>query len=87
MNRNEFLADVDRVLEKRSIEYGDARELFEEIARRWSLILDTHIPITPESVALCMIEFKMARLVFNPNHADSIRDIAGYAALLAEIQA
>jgi len=32
-----------------------------------------------------MIDLKLARLVRDPRHLDSIRDVAGYAAVLSEV--
>ena len=34
---------------------------------------------------LVMIDLKLARLAHDPAHADSITDIAGYAAVLREV--
>ncbi|MBC8158976.1 MAG: hypothetical protein H8E94_06565, partial [Alphaproteobacteria bacterium] len=42
--------------------------------------------VTPAQVALCLIDLKMARLVHDPKHLDSIVDVAGYAACLREVQ-
>jgi len=33
----------------------------------------------------CLIDLKLARLAHDPAHADSITDIAGYAAVLREV--
>lgn len=53
------------------------------VARRWSATLGR--PVTSAEVVLCLIDLKLARLAHNPRHADSIVDVAGYAALLGEI--
>ena len=53
------------------------------IAARWSVTLGT--PVTPATVALCLIDLKLARLAHDPAHDDSITDIAGYAAVLREV--
>ena len=42
--------------------------------------------MTPAQVALCLIDLKLARLVRDPTHLDSIVDVAGYAALLREVR-
>jgi hypothetical protein len=63
--------------------YGQPRDLFEQIAKRWSFVLG--VEVTPTQAALCMIEVKLARLSRNPKQLDSIVDIAGYAAILAEL--
>jgi hypothetical protein len=85
MNRNDFLTDVSRVLSEREAIYGPPKQNFTEIANRWTE--STGMTFSPEMVVICMIDVKLARLAYEPTHADSIRDIAGYAALLAEIQA
>jgi hypothetical protein len=41
--------------------------------------------VEPEQVALCMVGVKLARLSHNWSHADSIRDVAGYAAILSKL--
>lgn len=83
MGAVEFLADVARTVGERGEQYGDAPRLFADIACRWSAVLE--LEVSPSQVALCMIDVKLAWLSYDPTHADSIRDIAGYAAILAEI--
>ena len=73
---------ADIVVQRRGA-YGDATTLFDQIARRWSLTLGTEV--TAAQVALCLIDLKLARLTIDPAHADSIMDVAGYAACLAEV--
>jgi hypothetical protein len=68
------------VLRQRRERYGDVAESFEEIALRWSMVLG--ITVTPEQVALCMVEVKMARLIRSPRDLDGRTDLAGYAACL-----
>jgi hypothetical protein len=63
--------------------YGSAHESFNRIARLWEVILDT--PVTATDVARCMVAMKLSRLQGNDEHGDSWIDIAGYAALGAEI--
>jgi hypothetical protein len=41
--------------------------------------------VTPAQVVLCLIDLKLARLAHDPAHWDSLRDIAGYAAVLREV--
>ena len=71
------------VVEHRKSVYGAAQPLFEHIACRWSLVLG--MEVTPAQVALCLIDLKLARLVRDPSHLDSIVDVAGYAACLREV--
>lgn len=68
----------------RSNDYGRIFENHQRIAALWSVILEQ--PITPEQVALCMIGFKLARLIHNPSHYDSLVDAAGYTNCLNEIR-
>lgn len=71
------------IVEERGQNYGDAATLFNQIARRWSLTLGEEI--SPEQVVLCMLDLKLARLSNDPTHTDSMVDVAGYAAVLAEV--
>ncbi len=64
--------------------YGDADELFERVALRWSQVLCARV--TAQQVGLCLIDLKLARLAHDPGHVDSLVDIAGYAACLAEVR-
>mgnify|MGYP000275848153 CR=1 FL=1 len=80
-----FLKRVAQVLEDRGAAYGDPKTQMEAIAQRWSTTLGT--PVTAHQVALCMIDLKLARLAYDPRHADSVVDVIGYAALLKEVRA
>ena len=71
------------VVEERGQSYGDAATLFNQIAKRWSLTLG--VEITASQVVLCMLDLKLARLSNDPTHTDSMVDVAGYAAVLAEV--
>jgi hypothetical protein len=57
---------------------------WQPIAQRWSITLGQ--PVTAAQVVLCLIDLKLARLRHDPAHADSILDIAGYAAVLQEVR-
>jgi len=63
--------------------YGAPVDLFDQVAKRWSLALG--MEVTPAQVVLCLIDLKLARLVHDPAHLDSIVDVAGYAACLHEV--
>lgn len=71
------------ILAIRSKTYGDPRQSMAAIAARWSVTLGH--PVTPAQVALCMIDLKLTRLVRDSRHLDTIRDVAGYTALLFEV--
>jgi hypothetical protein len=83
MNGPELLEHAAGVVTRRRREYGEPVELFDHIARRWSLTLGTKV--SPAQVALCLIDLKLARLARDPKHLDSIVDVAGYAACLREV--
>ena len=83
MTSDTFLATTVRVLAERRAAYGPADIAMEAIAARWSVTLGR--PVSPAQVVLCLIDLKLARLARNPAHEDSLIDVAGYAALLAEV--
>jgi hypothetical protein len=79
----QLLEQAASVVRDRRRTYGQPRELFERVAIRWSQILG--ITVTPAQVVLCLIDLKVARLVNDSGHLDSITDIAGYVGCLAEL--
>lgn len=83
MKANTLLRTAAETLKKRGKDYGTMRENHQRIADIWTVIMQTEV--TPEQVALCMAGVKMARLVQSPDHEDSWLDLAGYAAVGAEI--
>ena len=83
MGRAEFLDELAGILSDREDQYGAPAKLFDEIARIWTVILS--FEVEPEQVALCMVGVKLARRSHNWSHADSIRDVAGYAAVLSQL--
>jgi hypothetical protein len=78
MAEQSFLESVDDVLKQRLEEYGED-DIPERIAKRWSQLLGSEI--SPRTVCIMMMDLKMARLTANPNHADSVKDLVGYATL------
>ena len=78
-----LLKRATNVLADRSKAYGDPRQNMAAIAARWSVTLGH--PVTPAQVVLCMLDLKLARLGHDPRHLDSLRDVAGYAAVLCEV--
>lgn len=83
MTRDEILDTAkDMINGDRALDYGDAKENHELIAKIWSAVLGKEVTVS--QVYLCMIGVKMARLVHTPDHEDSFVDIAGYSALGGE---
>lgn len=83
MKAPDALAAVAAILKERGADYGDVRCNMAHTADRIGLTLGNKI--TPAQVCLIMIDLKLARLKETPRHIDSIMDIMGYAAMLAEI--
>jgi hypothetical protein len=79
-----MLRQAARVVGQRRRAYGDPAASMAVVAARWSITLGH--PVTPAQVVLCLIDLKLARLGHDPAHADSILDVAGYAAVLQEVR-
>lgn len=87
-----LLEQADQLINgQRQNDYGDKLQNFSQIAMGWQAMLATKLrpdaEITPEDVALCMIQVKLARLAESPDHKDSILDVAGYAGCYDILQA
>jgi hypothetical protein len=78
-----MLLEAAKIVAERRQAYGEAGPLMAAVAQRWSITLGQ--PVAPAQVVLCLIDLKLARLGHDPAHADSILDVAGYAALLWEV--
>ena len=80
----------DVVTGQREADYGDKLTNFTQIAMLFQGTLATKLlpgaRITPEDVALLMMQVKIARLAKSPDHKDSILDVAGYAICYDELQ-
>ena len=83
MTGEQMLHHVAGILAERGTAYGDAAASMATVAARWSLTLGN--PVTPAQVVLCLIDLKLTRLQHNPTHQDSVCDLAGYAAILQEV--
>ncbi len=70
---------VQAVTGPRQRDYAHPRVNFQRIANLWSIVLD--VDITPEQVALCMIQVKIAREM-NRHTRDNIVDLIGYSLTL-----
>jgi hypothetical protein len=83
MKAEALLQHAAAVVTRRRTTYGDPSDLFERVAMRWSQVLG--VKVTPAQVAVLLIDLKVARLAGDPKHLDSVIDVAGYAACLAEV--
>jgi hypothetical protein len=83
MTGEQMLQHVAGIIAERSAAYGDAATSMVTVAARWSITLGH--PITPAQVVLCLIDLKLTRLAHNPKHQDSVCDLAGYAAVLQDV--
>lgn len=84
MNRADILSTAESLINgDREKDYGSPRDNFTRIGNLWAEIFGH--PVTPEQVALCMNQVKVARLIATPEHKDSWIDGAGYFALGGEI--
>ena len=83
MSGEAMLGHAATIVADRRQVYGDPAVSMAAVAKRWSITLGR--TITPAEVVLCLIDLKLARLVLDPKHQDSILDIAGYAAVLQEV--
>ena len=83
MTGEQMLQHVAGIIAERGAAYGDAATSMATVAARWSITLGH--PVTPAQVVLCLIDLKLTRLQHNPKHQDSVCDLAGYAAVLQEV--
>lgn len=84
VNRTDILMTANEYITKdRAATHGDAEDSFAAIGNLWGEYLKTKV--TPADVAIMMVLFKIARFKTNPAHMDNAIDMAGYAALAAEI--
>ncbi len=78
-----MLTHAAGIVAERRKAYGPPSGSMEILARRWSITLGH--PVTPAQAVMCLIDLKLTRLGHDPRHDDSIRDLAGYAAVLHEV--
>lgn len=84
MKREEILQKAMKAVSyDREAEYGSPKSNFEIISNLWSDYL--MVDITPQDVPVMMALLKLARTSRGEYHADNYIDIAGYAALAAEV--
>lgn len=73
------IESVAEVLEERGEDYGTPYSSHTHIAQLWSVLLGQDI--SPNQVVMCMVALKLARLMNQPTHDDSWRDIIGYGGI------
>ena len=84
MKSNDLLKETIKVITgPRAKDYGDKHDNHVNISELWSSYLD--LRISPHDVAICMALVKIARLKHRRTK-DCYIDIAGYAAIAAEIE-
>ena len=86
--RSVLLEAEELINGERAQDYGSARESFGRIAKLWEPVLGMRV--TPEQVALCMIQLKVSRAMHDVDHErpikrDTLVDIAGYAGCLEKL--
>jgi len=86
MQQSDVLDAAMAAVKERGEAYGDVTENFQRIADHWNVwlaqrgLLAPGQRLGPEDVAVLNMQQKFARLIESPGHADSVIDIAGYAA-------
>lgn len=94
MRSNSILEEADKIVYgDREKTYGHPAKNLLTIAGMWEhylysrgLIDENSEGLRAEDVAVMMILLKCARLGNQPDHKDSIIDIAGYAALIERVE-
>jgi len=98
--RAKLLNEVMEIVHKdRNANYGNPENNFQQIADLWNAYWTARnknmyrgqgeppqLLFTSHDVAIMNMMIKIARLAKNPQHHDSVVDIAGYAACLADVQ-
>ena len=84
MTGEDLLQHAGAIVRDRRRTYGEPLDLFDRVAVRWSQHLG--INVTATQVTLCLCDLKLARLTVDPRHLDSLVDVAGYAAIVREVQ-
>lgn len=84
MRRREVLDTAAELVDgQRAKDYGDPTESFTRLALIWSGVLGQEV--SAAQVVMCLAGLKLSRLTTTPTHPDSWVDLAGYAALGAEV--
>ena len=84
IKKTSILFDADRIINgELRYSYGPVEVSFANIAKMWSVLLRTEV--TGSQVAQCMIALKQVREMAKPSVKNRM-DMAGYAALLDELE-
>ena len=83
MNGPQLLEHAAELISRRRREYGEPVDVFEAVAKRWSLVFGTKVTVA--QVVIALLDVKLVRLSSNSEHLDSQVDVAGYAACLREV--
>ena len=84
MKRKDFIESLSEILKNRGNSYGDSTEFCDKLAKEWSISLGN--PVKKEMIPIMMIQMKIERYIKSGHtHLDSLKDIAGYACLAAEM--
>ena len=75
MTAEKLLAEAAAVVRDRRHTYGQPMELFEHVAKRWSLVLG--VEVTAAQAILCLIDLKVARLTHDPRSAPRAQGARG----------
>ena len=85
----DFLNAAQAAVADRGLNYGKPEDNFARIATRWRAHIFNRYgidaPLDAVSVAMMMIDMKLARLENCPGHTDSWVDAIGYAACGGEL--
>lgn len=88
--KESILQEAERIINgERRVEYGDARDCFALISNLWTEYsidkLKDDTSISAHDVAMMMCLMKIARTTTGAKKRDTYVDIAGYAALAANL--
>lgn len=85
----QVLEDALKIIREREVSYGDSTANLVHLAELISLWNKARglasDCITPFDVGMYLVFLKIVRLAQNPQHQDSLTDIAGYVALLGKL--
>ena len=86
---DQILEDAMGIIAQRGETYGSVEQNWQNIADIWNVMLQDKLKsehqLSAADVGMLNIGQKLARLKATPDHADSITDVCGYAALLVEV--